>query len=37
VLNERFVLRLAIGNLATKWEDVAEAWDLVQKAAKDLH
>ena len=37
VLNERFVLRLAIGNLATKWEDIAEAWDLVQKAAKDLH
>ena len=36
VLNDRFVLRLAIGNLATKWEDVAEAWDLMQKAAKDL-
>ena len=36
VLNERFVLRLAIGNLATKWEDVAEAWDLVQKAAKSV-
>ncbi len=36
VLNGKFVLRLAIGNLATKWEDVAEAWELVQRAAKDL-
>jgi aromatic-L-amino-acid decarboxylase len=36
VLNGKFVLRLAIGNLATKWEDVAEAWELIQRAAKDL-
>jgi aromatic-L-amino-acid decarboxylase len=34
VLLGKFVLRLAIGNLATTWEDVQEAWDLVQKAAK---
>jgi len=34
VLNDRFVLRLAIGNLATTWEDVLDAWNLVQQAAK---
>lgn len=32
VLNGRFVLRLAIGNLATTWNDVQEAWELIQKA-----
>jgi aromatic-L-amino-acid/L-tryptophan decarboxylase len=32
VLNERFVLRLAIGNLATTWPDVEEAWRLIQSA-----
>src|SRR5262249_33007992 len=32
VLNERFVLRLAIGNLATTWPDVEEAWQLIQSA-----
>ena len=33
VLNGRQVIRLAIGNLATVWQDVEEAWDLVKKAA----
>jgi len=32
VLNDTFVLRLAIGNLATKWSDVQEAWELLLKA-----
>jgi aromatic-L-amino-acid decarboxylase len=36
VLNSKFVLRLAIGNLATQWKDVQEAWELVVKAAGDL-
>lgn len=36
VLNGKFVLRLAIGNLATKWDDVQEAWELIQKATSDL-
>jgi aromatic-L-amino-acid decarboxylase len=36
VLNARFVLRLAIGNLATTWEDVREAWELIQKVAEEL-
>ncbi|MDP8982728.1 MAG: pyridoxal-dependent decarboxylase [Acidobacteriota bacterium] len=29
VLNGKFVLRLAIGNIATTWEDVAAAWAVV--------
>jgi len=33
VLNGKFVLRLAIGNLATRWEDVEEAWELVLAGA----
>jgi aromatic-L-amino-acid/L-tryptophan decarboxylase len=41
VLNGRQVIRLAIGNLATTWDDVEEAWELVKKAAEllttDLH
>jgi aromatic-L-amino-acid/L-tryptophan decarboxylase len=36
VLNGKFVLRLAIGNLATQWQDVQEAWELIVKAAADL-
>ncbi len=32
VLNDRYVLRLAIGNLGTTWEDVAQAWELIQQA-----
>lgn len=33
VLNGRVVIRLAIGNLATRWEDVQEAWEALQSAA----
>jgi aromatic-L-amino-acid/L-tryptophan decarboxylase len=36
VLNGRFVLRLAIGNLATTWADVQEAWELICKAVEEL-
>ena len=36
VLNQQFVLRLAIGNIATKWEDVQETWELLQKAADSV-
>ncbi len=35
VLNGQQVIRLAIGNLHTKWQDVAEAWELVKRAAGD--
>jgi aromatic-L-amino-acid decarboxylase len=31
VLNGRFVLRLAIGNLGTTWEDVAATWALLKR------
>jgi aromatic-L-amino-acid/L-tryptophan decarboxylase len=34
VLNGRFVLRLAIGNMGTTWEDLMEVWTLVEQAAK---
>jgi aromatic-L-amino-acid decarboxylase len=34
VLNGRFVLRLAIGNIATRWEDLEEVWALVKQSAK---
>lgn len=33
VLNGRFVLRLAIGNIATGWQDLEEVWDLVKQTA----
>jgi aromatic-L-amino-acid decarboxylase len=36
VLNGNFVLRLAIGNLATTWDDVREAWELIQKATEEI-
>ncbi len=32
-LNGRYVLRLAIGNMGTEWQDVQLAWELVQRAA----
>jgi len=32
VLNGKFTIRLAIGNLGTGREDVELAWDLIQKA-----
>jgi aromatic-L-amino-acid decarboxylase len=34
VLNGRFVLRLAIGNIATRWEDLEEVWELVKEIAR---
>jgi aromatic-L-amino-acid/L-tryptophan decarboxylase len=32
VLNGQFVLRLAIGNIATQWQDLEEVWDLLKQA-----
>ena len=34
VLYGRFVNRLALGNLATQWEDVMEAWQEIVKASR---
>jgi aromatic-L-amino-acid decarboxylase len=34
VLNGRFVLRLAIGNIGTQWEDLEETWNAIRQAAK---
>ncbi|HKE32282.1 MAG TPA: pyridoxal-dependent decarboxylase [Candidatus Angelobacter sp.] len=34
ILNGRVVIRMAIGNLATTWEDVREAWAAIQAASK---
>lgn len=36
VLNGRIVLRVAIGNLQTTWEDVQRAWELLQEKSKML-
>jgi aromatic-L-amino-acid/L-tryptophan decarboxylase len=36
VLNGKLTLRLAIGNLETTWQDVQEAWELLQQAANSL-
>jgi aromatic-L-amino-acid decarboxylase len=36
VLHEKLVLRLTVGNLATTWDDVREAWELIQQAAKEI-
>jgi len=36
VLNQQQVIRIAIGNLHTKWDDIQEAWDLVKKAADTI-
>ena len=36
VLHGKLVLRLTVGNLATTWEDVQEAWELIEKAAASL-
>lgn len=33
ILNQQQVIRLAIGNLGTTWNDVQEVWDLLQQAA----
>jgi aromatic-L-amino-acid/L-tryptophan decarboxylase len=32
VLNGQFVLRLAIGNIATEWRDLEEVWELIQQS-----
>src|SRR5256714_2961739 len=34
VLNGQVVMRFAIGNLATQWDDVEEVWDMIQAEAK---
>lgn len=34
VLHGRFVLRLAIGNVGTQWEDLEETWNLLRQTAK---
>ncbi|MGE5321556.1 MAG: pyridoxal phosphate-dependent decarboxylase family protein [Actinomycetota bacterium] len=36
VLNNLQVIRLAIGNLGTTWQDVEETWELLKKAADEL-
>lgn len=33
VLNGRFVIRLAIGNMGTTWVDVSAVWQLIQRIA----
>jgi aromatic-L-amino-acid decarboxylase len=33
VLNGKIVLRVAIGNLQTTWDDVERAWELLQEKA----
>jgi len=30
------VIRLAIGNLATQWADVQEAWEALQEGARKI-
>jgi aromatic-L-amino-acid decarboxylase len=37
VLNDRFVLRLAIGNVATTEQDVQRVWKHIQALARDLN
>ena len=36
VLNGQVVMRFAIGNLATRWEDVQEVWAMIQAEAKKI-
>jgi len=35
MLNGRTVLRLAIGNIATRWNDVEQVWDFLKRWAAD--
>ena len=37
VLNGRYVLRLAIGQMSTTEDDVRRAWDVLQSTAERLH
>ena len=34
VLNGQYVLRLAIGNIATQWEDLEDVWKLIRETAR---
>jgi aromatic-L-amino-acid decarboxylase len=36
ILNNQQVIRLAIGNLGTTWQDIEEAWELLQQAADQV-
>jgi len=36
VLKGQQVIRLAIGNLGTTWQDIEEAWDLLKQAADEI-
>jgi len=36
VLNGRFVIRLAIGNMGTTWDDVSAVWQLIQRIASSV-
>jgi aromatic-L-amino-acid decarboxylase len=36
VLHGKVVLRMAIGNLATRWEDVEQTWKMIAEAAESL-
>jgi aromatic-L-amino-acid decarboxylase len=37
VLNGRVCLRIALGNLRTRWEHLERCWDLLKEAASALH
>lgn len=36
VLNGRYVIRLAIGNIATTWDDVSAVWQLVKTRSQEV-
>lgn len=36
VLNDKFTLRLAVGNIRTKQMHVDKAWDLIRSKAREL-
>jgi len=36
ILNDKYGIRLAIGNIKTSWEDVALAWEIIQRKAKEI-
>ena len=37
VLNSKFTIRLAIGNIKTTWVDVERAWEILQQKADELN